>query len=174
MLGGPSVFGSPTSLLYRSDLVRAEDRFYPNSTAEADTSACCRCLQQTDYGFVHQVLSYERVHDARVTTRSQSLNAYLSSNLSDLLEYGEAFLSVEEREQRFRQLIAQYYDFLAISALKFRERQFWLYHRERLSSLGHPLRSVILARSVFMVAVGLLLNPKRTAELLARARRQHR
>ena len=171
MLGGPYVFGSPTSLLYRADLIRTQERFYPNSTAEADTSACCRCLQETDYGFVHQVLSYERVHDARMTTRSQGLNAYLSSNMSDLLEYGGAFLSDEEREQRFHQLMAQYYEFLAISALKFREREFWLYHKERLGSLGHPLSSVTLARAVFMAVAGLLLNPKRTLELLGRSRR---
>jgi glycosyltransferase involved in cell wall biosynthesis len=171
LLGGPSVFGSPTSLLYRSDLVRAQDRFYPNSTAEADTSACCRCLQDTDYGFVHQVLSYERVHEARMTTRSQNLNAYLSSNMSDLLEFGDAFLSDEERKRRFHQLMAQYYEFLAISALKLREGEFWQYHRERLRSLGHPLSSVTLTRAVFAAVIGLLLNPKHTAELLTKSRR---
>ena len=170
MFGGPSVFGSPTSLLYRADLVREQDRFYPNSSAEADTSACCRCLRETDYGFVHQVLSYERVHDARMTTRSQSLNAYLSSNISDLLEYGEAFLSAEEREQRFSELMAQYYEFLAISALKRRNRQFWSYHRERLRELGYPLKSMRLFKAVFMELMGLLLNPKHTSELLARPR----
>jgi glycosyltransferase involved in cell wall biosynthesis len=172
MLGGPSVFGSPTSLLYRADLVRAQERFYPNSTAEADTSACCRCVRDTDYGFVHQVLSYERIHDAQMTTRSQSLNAYLSSNMSDLLEYGTAFLSAEEHRQRFRQLMAQYYEFLAISALKFRDKQFWRYHKERLSSLGYPLNAISLARAVFKTVAGLLLNPKHTTELLARSR-QH-
>lgn len=171
MFGGPYVFGSPTSLLYRADLVREQDRFYPNSSAEADTSACCRCLRETDYGFVHQVLSYERVHDARMTTRSQSLNAYLSSNISDLLEYGEAFLSAEEREQRFNQLMVQYYEFLAISALKRRDRQFWSYHRNRLRELGHPLRSIRLAKAVVKELMELLFNPKRTAELLTMRRR---
>lgn len=171
MLGGPDVFGSPTSLLYRADLVREHGRFYPNSTAEADTSACCRCLQATDYGFVHQVLSYERVHNARMTTLSQSLNAYLSSNLSDLLEYGETFLSTGERDQRIRQLMAQYHEFLAISALKLRDRKFWAYHRRRLKELGYPLRSINLGKAVFMTLLGLLLNPKHTVELLARSRR---
>ena len=106
-----------------------------------------------------------------MTTRSQSLNAYLSSNMSDLLTYGGAFLSDEERQERFRQLMAQYYEFLAISALKFREAEFWRYHRERLSSLGHPLSSLALARAVFMAMMGLLLNPLRTAERLGKSRR---
>ena len=172
MFGGPDVFGSPTSLLYRADLVREQDRFYPNSTAEADTSACCRCLQNTDYGFVHQVLSYERVHDARMTTRSQSLNAYLSSNISDLLEYGGTFLSANERERRFNELMAQYYEFLAISALKLRDRQFWIYHKKRLRELGYPLRYIHLGGAACMTVLGLLLNPKHTIELLTRSRQR--
>jgi hypothetical protein len=106
-----------------------------------------------------------------MTTRSQNLNAYLSSNMSDLLEFGDAFLSDEERKRRFHQLMAQYYEFLAISALKLREGEFWQYHRERLRSLGHPLSSVTLTRAVFAAVIGLLLNPKHTAELLTKSRR---
>ncbi len=171
-LGGLDVFGSPTSLLYRADLVRMQDRFYPNSTAEADTSACCRCLQETDYGFVHQVLSYERVHGPRMTTRSQSLNAYLSSDMSDLLEYGGAFLSVDERERRFKELVAQYYRFLAVSALKRRDREFWAFHRARLRELGYPLRHIRLGGAVFITLLDLLLNPKHSLERLAGPRRR--
>jgi hypothetical protein len=107
-----------------------------------------------------------------MTTRSQSVNAYLSSNMSDLLEYGSSFLSEQECEQRLQQLLAQYYEFLAISALKFREGEFWRYHRERLSHLGHPLSQITLARTVFMAVLGLLLNPKRTAELLSKSRQR--
>jgi len=171
MLGGPDVFGSPTSLLYRADLVRQFDRFYPNATAEADTSACCRCLGETDYGFVHQVLSYERVHDARMTTQSQNLNAYLSSDISDLLEYGDKFLSAAERARRLGQLMNQYHEFLAISALRRRDRRFWNYHRQRLQELGHPLQPINLAKAVSVGLLGLLLNPKHTIEMLAKPRK---
>jgi glycosyltransferase involved in cell wall biosynthesis len=172
MLGGVDVFGSPTSLLYRADLIRKQERFYPNSTAEADTSACCRCFQETDYGFVHQVLSYERVHDSRMTTRSQSLNAYLSSDISDLLEYGDGFLSGGEKDRRLQQLLAQYYDFLAISVLKIRDREFWAYHRQRLVALGFPLRPSYLGKVVGMTLLGLLFNPKQTLEMLSRLRQR--
>ncbi len=70
------VFGNPTSSLYRADLIRKSNAFYPNETAEADRSACFLHLQFSDYGFVHQVLSYERLHESRVTTLSKGLNAY--------------------------------------------------------------------------------------------------
>lgn len=170
MLGGVDVFGTPTSLLYRADLVREDDRFYPNSTAEADTSACCRCLRKVDYGFVHQVLSYERVHDVRMTTKSQSLNAYLSSNIADLVAYGDAYLAPAECRHRLNGLLHQYYGFLAISALKFRDREFWRFHLRRLRELGYPLSVFSLGRSVLMLLFDGVLNPKRTVEQLARIR----
>jgi glycosyltransferase involved in cell wall biosynthesis len=172
MLGGVEVFGSPTSLMYRADLVRKQERFYPNTSAEADTSACCRCFRETDYGFVHQVLSYERVHDSRMTTRSQSLNAYLPSDISDLLEYGDGFLSAGEKQKRLQELMAQYYDFLAISALKRRESEFWTYHRQRLAALGLPLSSVHLGKAVCATLLSLLFNPKQTLETLSRLRQR--
>lgn len=124
-------------MLYKADLVKVQEHFYPNETAEADTSAICKSLQKTDYGFVHQVLSYQRTHNQRVTTRSQSFNAYLSSNISEILQYSGKFISTEERERRLNQLMERYYDFLAVSALKFREQEFWAYHKRRLAELGY-------------------------------------
>jgi glycosyltransferase involved in cell wall biosynthesis len=169
-LGGPYVYGNPTSILYRADLIKGQEHFYPNETAEADTSAICRSLQETDYGFVHQVLSYERVHNTRVTTRSQSFNAYLSSNISDLIQYSGKFLTTEEREQRLKQLMDHYYEFLAMSALKFREQAFWAYHKKRLSELGYPLSRAMLAKAIVMTLFGLMLNPKSTFEKLIGSR----
>jgi glycosyltransferase involved in cell wall biosynthesis len=170
-LGGPDVYGNPTSVLYRADLIKGQEHFYPNETAEADTSAICKSLQETDYGFVHQVLSYERVHNARVTTRSQSLNAYLSTNISDLLQYGGKFLSPEEREGRLNQLMDHYYQFLAISALKFREQEFWTYHKKRLTEIGYPFSQAKLAKAIVTTVFSLLLNPKSTVEKLMGSRK---
>ena len=173
-LGGPHVFGNPTSLQYRADLVRTQDRFYPNSTAEADTSACCRVLQDHDYGFVHQVLSYERVHNVRVTAQSQNVNAYLSSDISDLLEYGGKSLTQEERDRRLQELLDEYYEFLATSALKLRERSFWTYHRRRLGELGLPFSNLRLARAISMTLLDLVLNPKHTFEMFSKPGQRNR
>jgi glycosyltransferase involved in cell wall biosynthesis len=173
MLGGPDVFGSPTSLLYRSDLVRSQDRFYPNSSAEADTSACCQCLSHTDYGFVHQVLSYERVHIEQITTTSRSLNAYISSRIRDLLTYGSCFLSPEERSRRIAKLFNEYYDFLASSALRRREREFWRVHQRLLTELGYPLSQAKLARHVLKAVVRLVLSPQDAVGKVARVLSDH-
>jgi len=168
-LGGPYVYGNPTSVLYRADLIKGQEHFYPNETAEADTSAICKCLQESDYGFVHQVLSYQRTHNNRVTTGSRSFNAYLSSNISDLLQYSGPFLSTEERERRLNELMKQYYEFLAVSALKSREQSFWSYHKKRLSELGFPFSQARLAKAIATTLFGLMLNPKSTFEKLTRS-----
>ena len=53
------VFGSPHSLLYRSDLVRSHDPFFNEANIfHADTEACFDLLRSYDFGFVHQVLTY--------------------------------------------------------------------------------------------------------------------
>ena len=168
LLGGPYVFGTPTSILYRADLVRGEKSFYPNSTAEADTSACIKCLCFSDFGFVHQVLSYERVHQAQTSATSKRLHAYSLSKISDLCEYGPSYMTVGELQARLKELLNDHYEILAASAINFRDRTFWAHQRKRLSELGLPFRPTALAKAIIIKALGLLLNPKQTAEKLLR------
>src|SRR5262249_2393612 len=141
-------------------------------SAEADASACYKYLLEKDFGFVHQVLSYERDRHVRTTTRSKSLNTYISAHISDLLEYGGKYLTTDERAARLNELMREYYEFLAYSALTFREREFWIYHRERLRTLGCPLNVFRLSTAITLKLLDLLLNPKRTVEIfVARLRR---
>jgi glycosyltransferase involved in cell wall biosynthesis len=152
------VFGNPTSTMYRADLVRSTNHFYPNETAEADRSACFATLRQSDYGFVHQVLSYERIHQVRATATSQRLNAYLSSKIGDLTTYGSYYLSEQELNACIENLLKEYYSYLASNALTFRGRQFWEYHSGKLQDVGYPLNGIRLSKAV---ATKLLLAPSR-------------
>jgi glycosyltransferase involved in cell wall biosynthesis len=162
------VFGNPTSNMYRADIVRQSKEFYPNSTAEADISAIFQSLKRSDFGFVHQVLSYERLHNVRITTTSENLNAYLSSEMGDLLEYGPDYLTPEELAKRLAEMKDEYYAFLAVSAVNFQSKKFWEYHKKRLKELGHPLDRLRLSRAVASKVADLVFNPKRTVEILVR------
>jgi glycosyltransferase involved in cell wall biosynthesis len=168
LLGGPYVFGTPTSTLYRSNLIQGRDSFYPNSTPEADTSACYKCLQDTDFGFVHQVLSYERVHENTISRTSRDRNAYLPSKINDLLTYGSSCMTPLEVESRLKALLDEYYGFLAISAVNLRGREFWTYHKGRLREFGYPLDGLRLCKAISMKLMDLLFNPKETIEVLLR------
>lgn len=174
MLGSLRVLGNPTSVMYRSDLVRNTDRFYPNPTAEADTSACLKHLRFADFGFVHQVLSHERIHRMRTTTASLETNAYVSAAISDCQEYGEWYLTKQERDARIDELVSRYYAYLSASVLKFKNKMFWEYHTRRLHDLGFQLETWRLSVGVVRKLFDLLLNPKETVQMVLGRIRLHR
>ena len=168
LLGKLDVLGNPTSNFYRSDIVRSSDAFFPNKSPEADLSACYKYLREVDFGFVHEIVSCERVHPHQITATSKRLNANLSSRLSNLINYGSYYLKPSELEARKRELLDEYYRFLAVSAVNFRERNFWQYHRTRLQEMGYPLSRLRLAKEVAKKAADLALNPKQTVERILR------
>ena len=75
-------FWSPSSLLIRSDLIKKNHCFYNEKHLHADDEACYELLQETDFAFVHQVLTFVRTHDESATaTITASYNKIILSNL---------------------------------------------------------------------------------------------
>lgn len=161
-------FGTPTSILYRADLVRSSKAFYPNSSPHADTSACFKCLQRSDFGFAYQVLSYQRIHSETQSSKSEELNRYVSAYLSDLIHYGPSYLSQEELERLLKKRLSDYHRFLAVNALSFRGKDFWDYHRSRLEELGCPLTTAMLLKAAVITALQEILNPEQAIRKLCR------
>lgn len=147
LLDDLDVFGTPTSVLYRSNVVRNNNPFFPHLLPHADTSACYKYLQSHDFGFVHEVLCVERVHTHQVSSKVRRLGAGNVAYLENFLTYGPVYLSVSEFEDRKEHLFAKYYRWLGGSALKMKEREFWKYHKSRLHDLGYSMqwRKVIMA-----------------------------
>jgi len=133
------VFGSPTSVLYRSDLVRRTASFFPHLDPHADTSACFRCLRDCDFGFVHEVLSKERVHDAQISSRVRKMEADTPELLDLVDQYGPLYLTEDELLKRREEAVAAYYVMLGRAALKMAGREFWQFHKRKLAKLGYPL-----------------------------------
>jgi glycosyltransferase involved in cell wall biosynthesis len=155
-------FGSPTSILYRADLVRNSGEFYPNTSPHSDTSACFKELRNCDFGFVYQVLSYERTHGETQSSRSAQLNRYLSASLNDVLQYGPAYLGKEEFEGLVKKSLNSYHRFLAINYFGGSQgADFWSYHQSRLRELGYPLRHFQLVKAAVVMILREILNPER-------------
>ncbi len=153
-------FGSPTSIMYRSDLVRDNRDFYPNPSPHSDTSTCFRDLQGSNFGFVHEILSYERTHGDTQTTQSADINRYSSAYLSDLILYGPYYLNETELQSRITEELWSYQQFLAINYFfSSRDDKFWTYHKGRLEELGHPLTRATLIASMIKKALRELSNP---------------
>lgn len=153
-------FGTPTSTLYRADLVRKRKAFYPNASPHADTSACFRCLMESDFGFLYQVLSYEKKHENTQSTRSAQINRYSSATLNDLKEYGPFFLSPDELRTRMKAELEDYHRFLAVHYVTGDgDKDFWDYHRSRLKELGFPLTRGALLKAASIKAFKEAANP---------------
>ena len=153
-------FGTPTSVLYRADLVRADDEFYPQSAPHSDASAAFKHLQQSDFGFVYQVLSYGRIHAELESLKSARLNRNASAYLHDLIQYGPLYLSKAELDRRLREQLAEYDGFLAVNVFRRRGKAFWDYHKGRLEELGYPVRLSRLLRAGATRVLRQVVNPE--------------
>lgn len=170
ILGGPLVMGVPTAVLYRSELVRCEEHFFPGSALSADIAACYRILECHDFGFLHQILSFERIHEEALNARQSRLNAFLLDRLGFLTDYGRVFLTTEEFDRRFDELLNIYYEFLALAFLGRYAEEVWHYHKTRLEDMGIKLDRGRLMRAVIYKMIDLLLNPKQTIEKVLKGR----
>lgn len=176
LLGGPGVFGSPTSTLIRAEHVRSREAFYDESDIHTDTASCFEILQSADFGFVHQVLTFTRRREETQTSVEEERNSYLPSALRHLARYGPVYLSEPEQAAVAATLLRFYYRFLARSVLERRGREFWAYHRQQLESLGYGFSRMRVLRMALGYAPKALGRPRdvvrRVARLGRRARRR--
>lgn len=167
LLGRGLQFGTMTSVLVRSDLVRKREAFFNESNIHADNEACCEVLMESDFGFVHQVLSYTHLEPGSLRSVSQRLNSYLAGEFELLVRFGPMCLSDSEFRTAVDRSLDEYYKFLACSLFPLRDKAFWQFHRRKLAAIGHPLSNLGLCRAALARVVNVALNPKRSVESLA-------
>ena len=166
------VFGSATTVLYRAYLIRDRKSFYNPANIHADTEVCFDLLRTSDFGFVHQVLTFTRIRPASLREMSNNLQTDLPGWLHTLSTYGRSFLNADEFEALLRQHVASYYTFLGKSWLLGRDKNFWTYHRKQLSDsqVGYsPLR---LLTGVLTVVLHAALSPGETLKKLLKVKRK--
>ncbi len=161
LLDNVQVVGAPTSMLYRSDIVRSETNFFPGPTLSADVSACYRSLQHHDLGFVHQVLAFLRVQNNSLSATKAPLRAFWLDRVVFFAEFGRVVLSEEEFPQEFAKVLDDYYyDVLASACIKRYPGSFWNYHKSGLDRIGVKFDRAKLLRAVIHRLFDLLFNPK--------------
>ena len=168
LLGGPYVFGTPSSVLYRSDIVRSRHGFFNESNVHADTEVCCEFLEHGDFGFVHQVLTNVRVREDSMSAMMEHFNTFAPWGLYLLDKYGPKYLDSDELRARPRNAFTSYYRYLGQQVFMRRGTRFWNLHRHKLAEVGRPLNKGRLAVAAAGFAVDAALNPKRTIEGLIR------
>lgn len=165
-LGAINPFALPSAVLYRSSIVRARYAFYPGTRPNGDFAACILDLQRRDFGFVPQVLCFERVHNECLSAGVRQVNGFLLDRLELLNTYGSLYLSPSQIAVRRKELLRQVYDYLATAAVNLRSRPFWKYQHDRLVSTGDPINYFRLSVAVLLKLADLVFNPKQTIEKL--------
>ncbi len=151
LLGGEHLFGTPTSILMRSDLVRSRNPFYDERYAPfEDTHACLDLLKTSDFGFAYQVLTYSRRDNESILGGVREFNFEVMARMATLIARGHDFLDTREFECRRKALEKEYFTYLAKSAMAFNQRgpKFWDFHRRGLASADYRLGWRLLAPSV--------------------------
>lgn len=150
-LQGTYLFGTPTSLLLRSELVRSRDPFYEERYAPfEDGHACFDLMRNWNYSFVHQVLTFSRRQNDSILERLRPFSFDLLLRFSMLVAHGKDFLSEQEYDRCLSAAKRRYFRYLARSACAFNgnNKEFWEFHRAGLASVNYPLGWRLLAKWV--------------------------
>ena len=152
-----SVFGSPSTLLIRSNLVRERPDFYDHRYLHADKASCLELLQRCDFGFVPQLLTYTRLHgESQSSTTADRLGTRVLENLLMLREFGPSLLPEDELREHLARHERRHYRFLARRLFRPEVQR---HHRERLARHGHELSPWKLAAACVTGSLAQLLPP---------------
>ncbi len=169
------LFGTPTQVLYRGEVVRGRRPFFSERALHEDTEACYEILRDWDFGFVHQVLSFWRWREDSISGRAAGFNPQALDRYIVSMKYGPEFLAGEDLLACQRLAERTFYSGLAVAASRGVGRRFWAYQLDGLQRAGMRLDRLKLLRYLALQACQLALNPGATAaRLLQRSRRRRR
>jgi glycosyltransferase involved in cell wall biosynthesis len=163
---GIYLFGSPTTVMFRADLVRSRAPFYAEGRFFEDAEVCFELLAACDFGFVHQVLSFTRTENDSLWRGMRGYNGWLLARRNQLAQFGRQYLAPDEFDRLWRTRERHYRSFLAEAWLARRDEGFWKFHAQGLATVGDALDRKALLRDAARVALGLAVSPRRLAALL--------
>ncbi len=159
-------FGSPTTVLYRADLVRARTPFFPDAL-HADTEVVFEMLADNDFGFAHEVLSFTRVREESISATRQALDDGVLDRLILVRRFGRRYLSDAEYEECLQETEGLYYRMLGRRWLRQMvgapSKEFWRFHREGLATVGERIEWRRVAIAVGRIVRDNLLNPRQAS-----------
>ena len=163
----PFLFGSPSSVLIRSDLIRARDPFYNEANPwNEDTEACLESFKVSDFGFVHQVLTFTRRIEGSPFSKFIRVGAYLPGEIKLLDKFGRTYLTEAEYERRLAVLLVWYGIFLLRNLRKLADAGFRDHHRSQLREVAAAAKP----RDVLAGVRQQLIRMRETGRLRSRAR----
>jgi glycosyltransferase involved in cell wall biosynthesis len=144
-------YGNESTVMYRSDILRrGAPEFFRESTMFFDTDAALRILATADFGFVHQVLSYLRIHSSSITSATKDYGPVAADTLIALRLHGARFLDETELRGRLRATENWFYEGLGRQRLRElfmpRDDEYWRYQERCLAAAGMPLQPLRMVK----------------------------
>jgi glycosyltransferase involved in cell wall biosynthesis len=161
--GQAYLFGAPSTVLMRADLVRARTPFYDEDCHVAeDLDACYHMLRSCSFGFVHQVLTFVRTENDSILSKIKGYDAQALDRVAMLERHGSAFLPAAELAAVRARTLDRYYEGLALGALGRGSAAYWDFHRRGLASVGLSIDRGRLAGALLRELTGRAVHPLRT------------
>lgn len=160
LIDGISLFGSPTALLFCSDIVRKRTPFFSERSYHPDTEACYEILQYSDFGFVHQILTFSRTDNDSISSDRLPFNPNLLCAFISVLKYGNVYLEKDEYARCYRRVKDRYFKFVGREYLRNRDRTFWVYHQQGLENIGYSLRKRELVKYALLFVAAIMGDPR--------------
>jgi len=164
LFGKEEIFGTPTTTLIRSALIRSRKAFYNESNIGSDKETIYDVLQSSDFGFVQQILTYYRHHNEQSKRDSYAGIIFLLGKIFTLKRCGETYLNSEEYEKFLEKQWKYYYRFLARNIFSLRKKQFRNDNKKSLKALGEVFSLTKLLEVIYLRILNALLNPYDTVK----------
>jgi glycosyltransferase involved in cell wall biosynthesis len=132
------VVGSPTALLLSNDLIREEQRFFDPKIWHADTEAAFRSMLRTDFGFVHQVLTFTRVHPEALSSLTYRVHSLLPFEGRLIARFGQRVLASDEHLQVLHRWLRRYSLWMGKQMLiprRYADPEFYSFHISEIEGI---------------------------------------
>lgn len=180
MLGGLWLFGTPSTVMYSSDVIRARaPSFYPEDRFYFDTDAAFQISVDHDFGFVHQILTFTRYQPGSITHNESQYHSREIDRVLFLKHYGPIFLTSDEFERSTTSAWRNYYEALGRQWLLDRVGRknlgFWEYHERRLASINMKIdpRRLAIGAATAMARAAVMPVEAIQRHVRNRRRREH-
>lgn len=158
------VFGTETTVLYLSEIIRKTVNFYDELSLSADTEICLEILKNYDFGFVNQVLSYTRMDNLSTRDNMKHFDTGIMRKMILFVRYGKYFLNEEEYNATYSSLEARYYKSISAKIIINRKLDFWNTHVEALKIINEKIHISKLIKYMTIGILDKMGNPKKFFE----------
>jgi len=158
---GSGPLGTPTTVLYRADLIKKKADFFLVGHYHADTEAAYEILKDNDLGLAREALCFVRSDNESITKSRRPFHPNILDHYIITEKFGHHFLGGDFGLARDK-IQDEYFRFLGRAALRVKGKEFWDYHKAGLATINQKLDWFLIAASALKEVKRLSTTPVQT------------